>query len=45
MLFNALWAQCAAVVVLIAVPLIGLESIDAFFRLITDLSSLSLQAL
>ena len=42
MLTNALWAQCVAVVILIAVPLVGLESIDAFFRLITDLSALSL---
>ncbi len=42
MLTNALWTQCAIVVVLIAVPLSGLNSIDAFFRLITDLSSLSL---
>ena len=39
---NALWTQAGIVVVLIALPLIGLESIDAFFRLITDLSALSL---
>jgi len=42
MLKNALWTQCMVVVLLIAVPLFGLESIDAFFRLITDLSALSL---
>lgn len=42
MLTNALWTQCVVVVLLIAIPLSGLKSIDAFFRLITDLSSLSL---
>ena len=41
-LTNALWTQCLVVVILIAIPLLGLESIDKFFRLITDLSSLSL---
>ncbi len=40
--FNALWTQAGVVVVLIAIPLIGLTSIDAFFRLLTDLSALSL---
>jgi len=39
---NALWTQAGIVVVLIAIPLIGLDSIDSFFRLLTDLSSLSL---
>ena len=42
MLTNALWVQCAIAVMLIAIPLIGLDSIDSFFKLITDLSSLSL---
>jgi amino acid transporter len=41
-LSNALWTQCVIVVALIGVPLVGLKSIDAFFRLITDLSALSL---
>lgn len=39
---NALWTQCAIVIVLIVVPLVGLNSIDSFFKLLTDLSSLSL---
>jgi amino acid transporter len=39
---NALWTQAAVVIVLMAVPLIGLDSIDGFFRLVTDLTSLSL---
>lgn len=39
---NALWAQCAILVVLIAVPLIGLGGVENLFRLLTDLSSLSL---
>lgn len=39
---QGLWVQAAVVIVLIAIPLIGLESIDAFFRLITDLTALSL---
>ena len=39
---HALWIQAGVVVVLIAIPLIGLESIDTFFRLITDLTALSL---
>lgn len=38
---NALWIQCAIVVVLILVPLIGMPGIDAFFNLLTDLSALS----
>jgi amino acid transporter len=41
-LTNALWTQAGIVVVLIAIPLVGLNSIDSFFRLLTDLSSLSL---
>ncbi len=41
-LTHALWIQAGVVIVLIAIPLIGLESIDAFFRLITDLTALSL---
>lgn len=39
---NALWTQAGIVIVLIAIPLIGIESIDSFFRLVTNLSSLSL---
>lgn len=39
---QALWIQAGVVCVLIAIPLIGLESIDAFFRLVTDLTALSL---
>jgi len=41
-LTHALWTQAGIVVVLIAIPLIGLNSIDGFFRLVTDLSALSL---
>lgn len=40
--FNALWTQAGVVSILIAIPLLGLSSIDAFFRLLTDLSALSL---
>ncbi|GFR35540.1 amino acid permease [Thermobrachium celere] len=39
---NALWVQCAIVIILILVPLLGIESIDAFFKLLYDLSALSL---
>jgi len=39
---NALWIQALVVVVLNVIPLIGLTSIDALFRLLTDLSALSL---
>lgn len=39
---NALWVQCAVLLVLIIVPLLGLSSIDAFFKLLTNLSALSL---
>ncbi|WP_320047676.1 amino acid permease [uncultured Ilyobacter sp.] len=41
-LINALWIQALVVIILIAIPLLGLESIDGFFKLITDLSALSL---
>lgn len=40
--FNALWTQAAIVVVLILIPLLGLKSVATFFRLLVDLSSLSL---
>ncbi|MCF7823886.1 MAG: amino acid permease [Candidatus Marinimicrobia bacterium] len=39
---NALWTQSGVVIILIIIPLLGLASIDGFFRLLTDLSSLSL---
>ncbi len=39
---HALWIQAGVVIILIAIPLIGLDSIDSFFRLITDLTALSL---
>jgi amino acid transporter len=39
---NALWTQAGVIIILIAIPLFGLSSIDSFFRLITDLSALSL---
>lgn len=38
---NALWIQCAVVVVLIVVPLFGMSGLDAFFNMLTDLSALS----
>lgn len=38
---NALWTQAGVVIVLIAIPLMGLDSIDAFFRLVTNLTTLS----
>lgn len=41
-LVNALWVQCAVVLVLIIVPLVGLNSIDSFFKLLFDLSALAL---
>lgn len=40
-LVNALWTQCLILVVLIAIPLFGLNSIDNFFKLLTDLSALT----
>nr|WP_218110624.1 amino acid permease [Ostreibacterium oceani] len=39
---NALWTQCAILVVLIAVPMLGLGGVEGLLRLLTDLSSLSL---
>lgn len=39
---NALWVQCCVLLVLVAVPLIGIKGIDDFFSLLTTLSSLSL---
>jgi len=39
---QALWIQAGVVIILIAIPLIGLESVEAFFRLVTDLTALSL---
>ena len=41
-LSHALWTQAGVVVVLIAIPLIGIGSIDSFFRLVTNLTTLSL---
>lgn len=38
---NALWIQCAVVIVLIVVPLFGMSGLDAFFNTLTDLSALS----
>lgn len=38
---NALWIQCAVVIVLIIVPLFGMSGLDAFFNMLTDLSALS----
>lgn len=40
-LVNALWTQCLILVVLIAIPLFGLNSIDNFFKLLADLSALT----
>ncbi|WP_024613718.1 amino acid permease [Clostridium sp. Ade.TY] len=40
-LVNALWTQCAILVVLIAIPLVGIGSVNDFFKLLTDLSSLA----
>ncbi|WP_040193811.1 amino acid permease [Clostridium culturomicium] len=40
-LVNALWTQCLILVVLTAIPLFGLNSIDNFFELLTDLSALT----
>ena len=39
---NALWIQCAVVLVLIAIPLLGMESLDAFFNTVVNLSALSM---
>lgn len=38
---NALWTQCAVVVVLIIVPLFGIGGLDSLFNMLTDLSALS----
>lgn len=40
-LVNALWTQCLILVALTAIPLFGLNSIDNFFKLLTDLSALT----
>lgn len=40
-LVNALWTQCAMLVILIAIPIFGLNSIDNFFKLLADLSALT----
>ncbi|MDK2587445.1 hypothetical protein QOZ83_16515 [Romboutsia sedimentorum] len=40
-LSNALWTQYTILVVSIAIPLLGLGSIDTFFKMLTDLSSLA----
>jgi len=42
MLTNALWLQCALLLLLVAIPLLGIGTVEGFFRLLTDLSSLSL---
>lgn len=39
---NALWIQCIIVIIMIILPSLGSESIDKYFTLITNLSSLSL---
>ncbi len=41
-LVNALWIQCVVLMVLVSAPLFGLKGINAFFQLLTNLSSLSL---
>ena len=41
-MINALWVQCVILVILVAVPLIGLGGMDNFFELLTNLSALSL---
>ena len=38
---NALWIQCAVVIILIIVPLFGMGGINDFFVMLTDLSALS----
>lgn len=38
---NALWIQCAVLIFMNIAPCIGLHSIDKFFTLVTNLSSLS----
>ncbi len=39
---NALWIQLVAIIVLICIPMIGIESIDTFFNMLMDLSALAL---
>jgi amino acid transporter len=39
---NALWTQCLVLIVLIAVPLIGLSGVESFFVLVTNMTALSL---
>lgn len=40
-LVNALWTQCIVLVFLIAIPIFGMDSIDNFFKLLADLSALT----
>lgn len=40
-LVNALWTQCIILVILISIPLFGIGSVNDFFKLLTDLSSLA----
>lgn len=40
-LVNALWTQCAILVFLMVIPLLGIGSVDDFFKLLTDMSSLA----
>lgn len=40
-LVNALWTQCIMLVILISIPLFGIGSVNDFFKLLTDLSSLA----
>lgn len=40
-LVNALWTQCAILVFLMIIPLLGIGSVDDFFKLLTDMSSLA----
>jgi hypothetical protein len=39
---NALWIQCGILLVMIAIPLIGIKGIDDFFKRLIDMSALSL---
>ena len=39
---NALWVQCGVLIVLIAVPLVGLSGVESFFVLVTNMTALSL---
>ena len=40
-LVNALWTQCVILVALMAIPLLGIGSVDDLFKLLTDMSSLA----